>query len=174
MSEEYMELERLREERNEYLEVAEKLVGERDSLRAALRARVEDTDRLRRERDEYWEKAEGLKERVAELEAKEPAPLTMEALDEAFYGGKVSPTCKAGDIVITRERGDWYTIIERRAGGDLVAGHQRILASAPEPEPWRELADMMLEDELVFEEHAEEVAQRLYELGVRVTDDEER
>ena len=93
-----------------------------DSLRAALRARVEDTDRLRGERDKYWELAE---------KATAPAPLTVEALEEAFYSGRVSPTCKAGDVVITREREGWYTIVERRAGGDLSIGYQRILASAP-------------------------------------------
>ena len=65
----------------------------------------------------------------------EKAPLTVEALEEAFYSGEASPTCKAGDVVITREREGWYTIVERRAGGDLSIGYQRILASAPEPEP---------------------------------------
>lgn len=102
-----------------------------------------------------------------------PAPLTMEALDEAFDSGKVSPACKAGDIVITREREGWYTIVERRSGGDLSVGHQRILAIAPEPEPWQGLADILLEDGLAYEEDIEGIVKRLYERGVRVTGDGE-
>lgn len=133
-----------------------------DSLRAALRARVEDTDRLRRERDKYWELAE---------RAKESAPLTVEALEEAFYSGRVSPTCKAGDVVITREREGWYTIVERRAGGDLSIGYQRILQGAPEPEPWADLADAMPSN---WDEKAREYAARtLYEKGVRMAGNEE-
>ena len=128
-----------------------------DSLRAALRARVEDTDRLRGERDKYWELAE---------KATEPAPLTVEALEEAFDNGKVSPTCKAGDVVITREREGWYMIAKRRAGGDLAFGYQRILASAPEPEPWADLADALRAH--TDEPDPDETARMLYENGVRM------
>lgn len=134
-----------------------------DSLRAALRARVEDTDRLRGERDKYWELAE---------KATAPAPLTVEALEEAFYSGKVSPTCKAGDVVITREREGWYTIVERRAGGDLSIGYQRILASAPEPEPWADLADALRAH--TDEPDPDETARMLYENGVRMAGGGER
>lgn len=133
------------------------LEEQRDSLRDALRARVEDTDRLRRERDKYWELAG---------KAAAPAPLTVEALEEAFYSGKVSPTCKAGDVVITREREGWYTIVERRAGGDLSIGYQRILASAPEPEPWADLADALRAH--TGEPDPDETARMLYENGVRM------
>lgn len=133
-----------------------------DSLRAALRDRTEDTYRLRRERDEYWELAE---------KATAPAPLTVEALEEAFYSGKASPTCKAGDVVITREREGWYMIVERRAGGELHIGYQRILASAPEPEPWADLADVLADmGHLSPTGHAKD----LYERGVRVTGGGER
>ena len=133
------------------------LEAERDSLRDALRARVEDTDRLRGERDKYWELAG---------KAAAPAPLTVEALEEAFYSGKASPTCKAGDVVITREREGWYTIVERRAGGDLSIGYQRILASAPEPEPWADLADALRAH--TGEPDPDETARMLYENGVRM------
>jgi len=143
--------------RDETAKRLKELEVERDSLRAALRARVEDTDRLRGERDKYWELAE---------RAAAPAPLTIEALEEAFDSAKVSPTCKAGDIVITRDRGGWYTIVERRAGGDLSIGHQRILASAPEPEPWADLADALRAH--TGEPDPDETARMLYENGVRM------
>ena len=145
-------------ERDETAKRLKELEEQCDSLRAALRARLEDTDRLRGERDKYCELAE---------KAAAPAPLTVEALEEAFYSGKVSPTCKAGDVVITREREGWYTIVERRAGGDLSIGYQRILASAPEPEPWEELAGILQAH--TGEPDPYETARMLYENGVRVT-----
>lgn len=144
-------------ERDETAKRLKELEEQRDSLRDALRARVEDTDRLRGERDKYWELAE---------KATAPAPLTVEALEGAFYSGRVSPTCKAGDVVITRERDGWYTIVERRAGGDLSIGYQRILASAPEPEPWADLADALRAH--TDEPDPDETARMLYENGVRM------
>lgn len=103
---------------------------------------------------------------AADMKRAEKAPLTVEAMEEAFYSGKVSPTCKAGDVVITREREGWYTIVERRAGGDLSIGYQRILASAPEPEPWADLADALRAH--TGEPDPDETARMLYENGVRM------
>lgn len=104
---------------------------------------------------------------TVDKERGEKAPLTVEALEEAFYSGKASPTCKAGDVVMTREREGWYTIVERRAGGDLHIGYQRILASAPEPEPWADLADALRAH--TGEPDPDETARALHNAGVRVT-----
>ena len=110
--------------------------------------------------------------RIRELEGeREPAPLTLDTLREAWENAERSEDCQEGDVLIVPGGWGGYTIWTAERGTQLRAA--RVLSRAPR-EPWQDLADILLEDRMVFEDDVEGIVKRLHERGVRVTggDDE--
>lgn len=119
--------------------------------------------------------------RIRELEGgREAAPLTLGALEAAFNAAEI-PTGdnppRKGDTIIEFDSSPCYrvTVVGCDWGGltRYDSAFVRILSRASQREPWQDLADILLEDRMVFEEDVEGIVKRLHERGVRVTGGDE-
>ena len=104
----------------------------------------------------------------------ESGRLSLARLEAAWEAAEEADECREGDVLIIRDDEDNYLV--RRMGDRYdLDSTARILSRAPQREPWQDLADVLLEDGLAFEEDVEGIVKRLHERGVRVTggDDDE-
>ena len=92
--------------------------------------------------------------------------ITLDALEAAWEAAEQADECRKGDVLIVPGGWGGYTIWTAERGTQLRAA--RILSRAPR-EPWQDLADILLEDRMVFEDDVEGIVKRLHERGVRVT-----
>lgn len=113
---------------------------------------------------------QALKDRVAELEEQAPVgpvPTTLDDMKAAWENAEVARECNKGDVMIYRRGLDRYGVYPAQSGRPVDWG-TRILSRGPKREPWQDIADVLMEDRLAFEEDAGGIAKRLYERGVRV------
>lgn len=141
--------------------------ADKDRCIARLKRKIVEMESVSESRER---EIRALKERVAELEERadvDPAPTTLDDMRAAWENAEVARECNKGDVMIYRRGLDRYGVYPAQSSRPVDWG-TRILSRGPRREPWQDIADVLMEDRLAFEEDVEGIAKRLYERGVRI------
>ena len=96
---------------------------------------------------------------------------TLDGLEAAWGAAEQVTECRKGDVLILKDWDGGFQVYAAMVDGGLMGS--RILSRAPKPEPWADLADVLLSESVVFDsEDASIAARALHNAGVRVKGDE--